>query len=369
MAPGPDVTGDRKRTDTTFDGTAASPLGPCQGWRTVPRAPVPLSVVATADLTIRRTVEADRPAVVELCRAALGWSAGTTDQAFFTWKHDQNPFGPSPMWLAEDGDGRPLGVRAFLRWRFRRTDGSTFHAVRAVDTATHPDARGQGVFTRLTLGALPELRHDGIDAVFNTPNDQSRPGYLKMGWNVVGRVPVAVRPTGPAALRRLAGARTAAEKWSVPADVGRTPADAFADDAEVAALLRRCHRAGTATDRDADYLRWRYGFGPLHYRVLPVGPDLSDGCAVVRFRRRGPALECTVAETLLPDARRGIGVLREAAAAVGADYLIAARGFGTPRSFLPAPGVGPVLTWRPVGRPGTPRMRDLALSLGDVELF
>ena len=56
-------------------------------------------------------------------------------------------------------------------------------AVRAVDTITAPEARGRGVFTRFTLAILSNeiTRDDDVSFVFNTPNDQSRPGYLKMG--------------------------------------------------------------------------------------------------------------------------------------------------------------------------------------------
>ncbi len=71
--------------------------------------------------------------------------------------------------------------------------GEVLRAVRAVDTATDPDYQGQGLFTALTMHGLDEVRADGVDFVFNTPNDQSRPGYLKMGWQTVGELPVAVR--------------------------------------------------------------------------------------------------------------------------------------------------------------------------------
>ncbi len=57
-------------------------------------------------------------------------------------------------------------------------------------------------------------QHDGVDVVFNTPNDQSRPGYLKMGWSEVGRVPVAVRLRSALSARRVAGAlRDDAADW------------------------------------------------------------------------------------------------------------------------------------------------------------
>ena len=139
------------------------------------------------DLTIRVATAADREAIVGLCRASLGWAEGDPNEAFFAWKHDQNAFGASPAWVAVAPDGSLAGVRVFLRWQFDTPSEGTISAVRAVDTATHPDWQGKGIFTRLTLGALDELRDDGLDVVFNTPNDQSRPGYLKMGWSEVGQ--------------------------------------------------------------------------------------------------------------------------------------------------------------------------------------
>lgn len=112
----------------------------------------------------------------------------------------------------------------FLRWKFDVPGEGTISAVRAVDTATHPDWQGSGIFTRLTLGALDELRDDGLDVVFNTPNDQSRPGYLKMGWSqvVTGGHRWAGCPSrsGSVPLRAYGDwpARAAAQGWSEPVD-------------------------------------------------------------------------------------------------------------------------------------------------------
>ena len=136
---------------------------------------------------VRRATDADRDAILAVCAAALGWKPQDPNAAFFSWKHDDNAFGASPMWVAADEADRIVGVRAFMRWRFATPNGGRIEMVRAVDTATHPDAMGQGIFRRLTLGALPALADMGVDAVFNTPNDKSRPGYLKMGWQIVGR--------------------------------------------------------------------------------------------------------------------------------------------------------------------------------------
>jgi hypothetical protein len=331
---------------------------------------VPDDVAPTTELTVRRALSGDRPEMIELCRAALGWHEDDPSERFFSWKHDQNPFGASPAWVAVDDDGRLAGVRVFMRWRFRGPDG-VLRAVRAVDTATRPDMQGRGIFTRLTKGALPDLADEGTDLVFNTPNDQSRPGYLKMGWQVVGRVPVAMRPRGLLALPRVAGARAAASKWSEPSDVGRAAPELFADADDVARLLAVCTRpGGVATDRSVEYLQWRYSFDALHYRAVPLGDRLADGVVVFRLRRRGTAMEAAVCEVLTPSPGRERSAVAWLLRRSGADYALRCDDGGAWRAgFVPVPGLGPVLTWRPVASPHVPRLGDLSLVLGDVELF
>lgn len=323
-------------------------------------------------VTVRRASEFDRGAIVAVCQESLGWQVDDPNEAFFSWKHDANSFGASPMWVAEDEAGEIIGVRTFLRWRFREPDGGVIHAVRAVDTATSPKARGKGVFNRLTLGAIPDLRDDGTDVIFNTPNDKSRPGYLKMGWNDVGKVPVAVRVRGPRSLPRLAGANTPAAMWSHRTDFGE-PVSAFADPTVTDAVLSHAGPATRiSTDRDGDYLRWRYSFEPLHYRVHPLGDSWDDGAVVFRVRERGTALEVAICDLLGPQPvrSRAGSAYRSILRGTGADYLIEAHTSSSVlRGALTVPNLGPRLTWRTVNRPGTPHLRDLGLSIGDVELF
>lgn len=326
--------------------------------------------MADPELTLRVAGPSDRSAILDLCRASLGWTADDPNEAFFSWKHDENPFGASPMWVAESETGELAGVRVFLRWRFRDVDGSTLNAVRAVDTATHPDWQGKGIFTKLTLGALPDLREMGTDFVFNTPNDKSRPGYLKMGWNEVGQVPVAVRVRSVTTVRNVAGAKAAASKWSEDVSAGESTVTAFADTAVLNRLANSVTTHGISTDRDTEFLRWRYRFEPLHYRVMPVGDRLQDGVVVFRVRRRGSALEATICDVLAPSSRGVRSAVGRILKETGADYAIRTGGVRTMSTgFLPAPRLGPMLTWKPIVRTGTPGLNELDLTLGDVELF
>jgi GNAT superfamily N-acetyltransferase len=327
-------------------------------------------VVSAPALALRAYTQADEPGVLELLQKSLGWVPDEEYARFFGWKHRDSPFGRSPAWVATVGE-RIAGFRTFLRWEFE-IDGEPVCAVRAVDTATHPDFRGQGVFSALTLGALEELRSDGVAFVFNTPNERSQPGYLKMGWQPVGQLRVLARTRSVTALGRLARARTPAEKWSQPCSAGRPIADVLADQPAVETLVSSVSQDGVRTRLSGPYLAWRYGFPTLAYRAIPADDgDISAGLAIFRVRRRGTALEAAICEELVPGAdpsttRR---LLRRVLRDSGADYAVRLAA-GRPRAgFVPVPGQGPHLMWKGVVERRMPHPSVWRLALGDVELF
>lgn len=324
------------------------------------------------NLQLRRADASDRDAIMDLCRASLGWRSTDPDEAFYSWKHDDNSFGQSPTWVAVDDEAGIVGLRVFLRWGFVDRHGARLSAVRAVDTATHPDFQGQGIFSKLTRLAVEELTAEGVDHVFNTPNDKSMPGYLKMGWSQVGAVSAGARIGGPASINRMARARTAAELWSEPTTAG-VDLDAMLDADAIEALLAANTATAIRTDRSIEFFRWRYGFEPLRYRAFPLGDSARDGFIVFRVRRRGSATEGAVCDVLAPSTLSGRRLLRAFGALrkeAGVDYLLAtSESASLGQGFVALPGMGPMLTWRPLARPGVPELGDLALALGDLELF
>jgi hypothetical protein len=243
-------------------------------------------------------------------------------------------------------------------------------AVRAVDTATHPDHRGRGLFTALTTAAVHTCRDEAVSLVFNTPNDQSRPGYLTMGWRVVGRLPVAVRPTSPTKLMTIVRSRVDADLWSVPIDVGEDVAT-WLDRATPDDRPGTNHRDEvTATDRalrtdlDDHVLRWRYGMAALHYRIVHE----DNASIIVRLRRRGNASELVVADQF-GNAGQADRLAGRVARQLDATYALRL-GAADPRNgFLPLPDAGPILTWRALADHGPPPLSNWKLCLGDVELF
>jgi GNAT superfamily N-acetyltransferase len=317
-------------------------------------------------LDIRPAGPDDRDEVLALLRRSLGAGDDPRYPELFSWKHDQNAFGTSPMWVAVDGD-RIAAFRTLMRWEFLR-GGQVLRAVRAVDTATDPDYQGKGLFTALTLHGLESVRAEGVDMVFNTPNSQSRPGYLKMGWREVGKLPTAVRFIGPSGALTALRSKVPADRWSQPLTVGE-PVDAWLDAGGATPWLERWRSEPVdvrtvRTNLSEEFLRWRFATPLLGYRVV----DSDEAAIIVRSRRRGDATELAVVGAF-GDPTSADRLATRTARRAGADYAIRLGAHRSSSGFVPLPGGGPVLTWRAVNDAGMPPLSNWGLSLGDVELF
>ncbi|MDR7453264.1 MAG: GNAT family N-acetyltransferase [Armatimonadota bacterium] len=325
----------------------------------------------------------DEASVLALLREVLGGGRGfERSEAFWRWKHFENPFGASLLTLATNGE--VLGLRAFMRWEFH--DGErTLRAVRAVDTATHPAARRGGVFSRLTAQAVDEARAAGVDLIFNTPNAVSLRGYLKLGWTYVGRLRPLVRVLRPLRIAAALLGRPAPDDHK-PAAALPSIADLLAHRGALDSLLAANDRltgGGLRTARSTGFLRWRYGQAPsLAYAAWWVGPEPAAAAAIVRQNRRRGLRELMISDLLLgPDGpARAAGMVRELARAVPADYMVAHAAGGTPHArallragFLPVPRLGPYFTIRPLSALAAPLAgagpRAWRLALGDLEVF
>jgi GNAT superfamily N-acetyltransferase len=326
-----------------------------------------------SELDLRPATSTDRPQILALLGRTVGWPADEQGSRYFAWKHDTNPFGPSPSWVALDGP-RIVAFRTFLRWELVR-HGVVIRAARAVDTATHPDYQGRGLFSRLTRHALGELERDGTALIFNTPNPVSRPRYLRLGWRDVGRVPVAIRPCSARGATLAVRARGAVGLGSASSEAGIPAAEGLRDDSRVDPLLAaRGPDDRVRTHLTLAFLRWRYGGSEIRYRALCIDDAGASGLAIFRVRNRGGAREALLCELLTSpgvDPRVRTVLARRVAATVDADYVIAVGATARWRAgFFRVPGRGPRLVARAVGDGRTvPTAAAWALGAGDLELM
>jgi GNAT superfamily N-acetyltransferase len=303
---------------------------------------------SSSNITIRPAHDSDIPAIVALLKISLGESFMPKTEAFWRWKHVDNPFGRSPVLLAFHGQ-QLVGVRAFMKWEWRMGD-EVFRAVRAVDTATHPDYQGKGIFTRLTRELVAQCADEGVHFIFNTPNAQSKPGYLKMGWYKVGRLPLQIVPVI---------ARSRGHAVTLP--------PVYLHEAEVK-LPAGYETNVMTTHQISGFLQWRYGRNPNVQYYFLGHPD--KGVVIYRLidRRLGREMRITdVRMAADDDAAEFIRLIKQTAAQSGARFISCAGIF--PLSFLPVLPVGPIVTARTLHMGRKPMFSWWHPSIGDMEVF
>ncbi|GHA53375.1 GNAT family N-acetyltransferase [Pontibacter akesuensis] len=322
------------------------------------------------EYNIRVAIEEDIPAILELFELSLGTEGGAPVASFWRWKHIDNPFGASPVLLAFDED-KLIGLRAFMRWQWAYKE-HVLPAFRAVDTATHPDYRGKGIFSKLTKALIEELkRTESSCFIYNTPNSQSKPGYLKMGWSVLGK---------PAVMGSVAFAFSAnAEQKFI----------AFQNELQQVDFLTLPFKPATSngqvhTNHSLLYYKWRYQSIP----EIPYGSFIYkySGKTLMLFfhlKNRGKFHELRICDELWSDG------LPEKKVALQAYHKLAGK-LGTPViSFIPGQELSvwqqlayrafslkkyaPEITVREVNNAeliaSVQNIDNWSFNLGDLELF
>jgi GNAT superfamily N-acetyltransferase len=206
-------------------------------------------------MIIRKATSEDIPAIVKLLQLSLGEGLIKKTAEIWNFKHDSNPFGNSYVLLGFEGDIL-VGVRAFMKWRWQ-LGSQSYTAYRAVDTATHPDFQGKGIFKKLTLQALDAIQKEGETFVFNTPNDNSRPGYLKMGWKIVDKIELAVVPV-PLYIFSFFN------KANIQNAISSTQLNLICEGNNT----QLSNKNLLFTPKSAAYLKWRYQENPLQDYVV-----------------------------------------------------------------------------------------------------
>jgi GNAT superfamily N-acetyltransferase len=332
---------------------------------------------------IRELRDNDIPELISLLRLGLGEGSIPRTREFWDWKHEANPFGRSAGLVAES-EGEVVGLRTFLRWRFRCA-GEAIAAVRPVDTVTHPRMKRSGVFRGLTEEIVRRVAAEGTTLIFNTPNRLSRHGYLKMGWKDVCTVPLRAKPLRPMRILRALVRPSTSPQRRPPVVHGGVPFAEAIEDVNIDAMVTRTENGRLRTDRSHAFLSWRYGTVP-QTPYLVVFDSNRDALAllILRARVRKGLGELAIEDVIATENERGMqtaaALIRDTIRRTDADYVVACCATRTPEhsalssaGLLPLPLFGPyfvtrILDDRIVGI-NPLSWRNWRLSLGDLEIF
>jgi GNAT superfamily N-acetyltransferase len=319
-------------------------------------------------MIIRNATIQDTTEMVALLKQSIGERLTPKTEEYFLWKHAKNPFGKSKMIVAVD-NGKIIGLRTFMYWEWKSATEKVT-AVRAVDTATDPAFQGKGIFRKLTLQAVDECKAEGTGIVFNSPNPVSMAGYLKMGWSVVGRLPLYV------AVGSL-----------LPASYATKKTEKLYSDFSIAEALQKLDKHWSLekstpyfhTPLRYDYLSWRYATCP----VATYGAIIEPGSfgIIFRVKKMKKFMELRICELwteVAPGAekmaqkaiRKLIRHTRPALVSCAASPLFSDK--KRPATFFGPFKKGPVITIRPLAKNNLNNFEQFSHwqpSLGSMELF
>jgi predicted N-acetyltransferase YhbS len=220
-----------------------------------------MAAVSARSWSVREASRADWPMIRELMVTSFGEAGEVRPAAYNDWLYEATPFGKSLSFVAMDGD-RCVGHEGLLPARLR-LGSETVAGAQSMDTMTHPDYRGQGVFVAVAGAAIEHAASLGMEVFYGFPNPTSLPGLLRLNWDHVTDVPNWTRPVCVASLlppvvgplaELVAGWLPRGRRAGVEVRAGRP------DAAELDAVLDRwrAQKRLCRVDRSAAWLDWRY---------------------------------------------------------------------------------------------------------------
>lgn len=314
-------------------------------------------------MIIREANSVDIPEIVKVLKLSLGEQDLPLSESIWNYKHVNNPFGKSLVFIAIEGN-EIVGVRAFMRWKWKLED-ETYNTFRAVDTATHPEHQGKGIFKKLTLKAVEVAKEKGDNFIFNTPNDQSRPGYLKMGWEQIGKIKVALRP----AFNSFWNFENSNIEYSICHNCSSEKIAQLCND-----WNSTQHNSNTLfTPKSALFLKWRYENNPLQqYEVFA-----EEGLYFAAYIKKRKGLkELRISECIFTEKSKSkiIKLIEHLSKKFGAKFISYSPELLNLKWNLINSNIGPILTIRNLNLNVNENLKfkeiiNWSYSLGDLELF
>lgn len=191
-------------------------------------------------------------------------------RSFDHWRLFAGPYGICPSVLAMDGE-RLAAFYTLMPVRLR-LGGETVLAAQSMDTMTHPDYRGRGLFLKLAKACYDLAAAMGVEVVYGFPNENSYPGFIRrLNWDHTGDISRWLRPVRPSRHARVPGTLAPfVDAASALLPRGRTRGIAIelarpAPEALEALLAAWCDAPGLCRiDRSPEWLDWRYAADAEH---------------------------------------------------------------------------------------------------------
>ena len=136
----------------------------------------------------------DENGILDLMMSSYG---SRRSSEHWNWKYKNNYTGKILIELAKDKEqSSSLVVGQYaLMPLYLNYFGRKILSAQSLDTLTHPEYRGQGIFVKLASRLFDRSSKTGYELLYGFPNDQSYHGFVKkLGWDHIGDINFQARP-------------------------------------------------------------------------------------------------------------------------------------------------------------------------------
>jgi GNAT superfamily N-acetyltransferase len=160
-----------------------------------------------------RPIQFDQASLAQYCALFAACFPGSDKftPAYVNWLYCANPDGRAVGYDAWEGER--LAAHYVCVPALARVNGAEVRVLLSLNTATHPDFQGKGLFTKLADQTFQAGADQGYDGVYGVANANSTPGFIrKLGFQLVrplearvgmGRLHLSGPPSAPLSFERV----------------------------------------------------------------------------------------------------------------------------------------------------------------------
>jgi len=259
------------------------------------------------DILIRLAVENDTPRVISLLNEIFSDQQKTERKRTldtWNWKFQDNIFGETLTIVAEN-NGRIIGTGTLWPFKFL-INGKNHFAYQTCSLGVHENFRGQGVFRKINSMRIQTAKKNNASFLFSFPNQNSLPGYKKMGWNYLGKLPWYVNPISCKDIFLDKFTHSKSEPFNLNVE------DKLNDKKiNISDDLNRS--SNVSLKKSNDFYLWRYCSRPDHkYGFVSAGKkNQNKHGAVYTILKKGDFKEMVIIDFISPDLEMTKNILEE----------------------------------------------------------
>jgi len=231
--------------------------------------------------SVRRYQSGDETQICALFETVFEKTMGPTESLkHWKWEYIENPVSRLEILVAAD-ETRIVGQYSVIPVKMC-VNGHYILSSLSLDTMTHSQYRGQGMFPKMATQLYEELGKTGIPITYGFPNENSIDAFLhKLSWKEIAPVPILIKPLAYMTItkallgfnakdKRIHGWKSGAFRRAANKAYVIEETKGFGDEFDE--LYEDAKKAfSVSVVRDSTYLDWRYLKKPEEkYRILTL---------------------------------------------------------------------------------------------------